>query len=373
MTNAVRIRVLTGALAIGVLLASCAAAHQPITAGQSSNLATGMSVTAVEVDSAGARTPAEPAGTPGTAKPITPTPRSDGRTTATPTGGSTPTAARATADFGTGSAASPTTPSATATTATVATTPRGTSDAAGASAGPLYAVAGVVDGDTINVRIGGAKHTIRIIGVDTPELHKPGYAEQCYAQRAASRMQSLVQSKQVRLQADGSQADVDQYGRLLRHVLLPDGTSVALMLIREGLGREYTFDRPYNGQRAYRAAEATAKAAGTGLWRACGGYPSLVRTATAAPKPATTPRTSAPPSPPKKTTPSPPKKTTPPPTAATGGACVIKGNINSKGEKIYHLPKSHSYDATKINTAKGERWFCTEPQAKAAGWRAARD
>ena len=50
--------------------------------------------------------------------------------------------------------------------------------------------------------------------------------------------------------------------------------------------------------------------------------------------------------------------------------CVIKGNINNKGVKIYHAPWSRSYKRTKINTSKGERWFCSEQEALAAGWRA---
>lgn len=51
--------------------------------------------------------------------------------------------------------------------------------------------------------------------------------------------------------------------------------------------------------------------------------------------------------------------------------CLIKGNISSKGAKIYHLPGSSSYNSTKIDTSQGERWFCTEAEALAAGWRAA--
>lgn len=50
--------------------------------------------------------------------------------------------------------------------------------------------------------------------------------------------------------------------------------------------------------------------------------------------------------------------------------CPIKGNINSKGVKIYHAPWSRSYTRTKINTSKSERWFCSEAEALAAGWRA---
>lgn len=50
---------------------------------------------------------------------------------------------------------------------------------------------------------------------------------------------------------------------------------------------------------------------------------------------------------------------------------VIKGNINAKGEKIYHTPKSGSYDRVLIELDKGERFFCSEEEAKAAGWRPA--
>ncbi len=50
--------------------------------------------------------------------------------------------------------------------------------------------------------------------------------------------------------------------------------------------------------------------------------------------------------------------------------CPIKGNINAQGERIYHAPWSHWYERTRVNVAKGERWFCSEGEAIAAGWRA---
>jgi endonuclease YncB( thermonuclease family) len=49
--------------------------------------------------------------------------------------------------------------------------------------------------------------------------------------------------------------------------------------------------------------------------------------------------------------------------------CRIKGNISRSGERIYHTPGGQYYDRTKINLSKGERWFCSEAQATAAGWR----
>ena len=51
--------------------------------------------------------------------------------------------------------------------------------------------------------------------------------------------------------------------------------------------------------------------------------------------------------------------------------CKIKGNINAKGERIYHMPGQQAYSVTRINPAKGECWFCSEAEASAAGWRKA--
>lgn len=49
--------------------------------------------------------------------------------------------------------------------------------------------------------------------------------------------------------------------------------------------------------------------------------------------------------------------------------CRIKGNINSRGERIYHPPGCKYYAATVIDQKRGERWFCSEQEAVAAGWR----
>lgn len=49
--------------------------------------------------------------------------------------------------------------------------------------------------------------------------------------------------------------------------------------------------------------------------------------------------------------------------------CNIKGNVNTRGERIYHVPGQRYYDATEISASHGERWFCSEAEARAAGWR----
>lgn len=57
--------------------------------------------------------------------------------------------------------------------------------------------------------------------------------------------------------------------------------------------------------------------------------------------------------------------------AAVG--CNIKGNISyNTGERIYHMPGQEYYWQTRINLLKGERWFCSEAAARAAGWRKSR-
>lgn len=54
-------------------------------------------------------------------------------------------------------------------------------------------------------------------------------------------------------------------------------------------------------------------------------------------------------------------------------ACDIKGNISVKnGDRIYHMPGQKYYAETRINAGQGERWFCSEAEARAAGWRKSR-
>jgi hypothetical protein len=58
------------------------------------------------------------------------------------------------------------------------------------------------------------------------------------------------------------------------------------------------------------------------------------------------------------------------PGLVSSGSCAIKGNITmTTGERIYHMPGQAHYAATRISTGSGERWFCSETEARAAGWR----
>lgn len=61
-----------------------------------------------------------------------------------------------------------------------------------------------------------------------------------------------------------------------------------------------------------------------------------------------------------------------PTTDAPDKKCPIKGNISSKGEKIFHVPGGRYYDTTVIDVGDGEKWFCSENEAEKAGWRASK-
>ena len=47
--------------------------------------------------------------------------------------------------------------------------------------------------------------------------------------------------------------------------------------------------------------------------------------------------------------------------------CVIKGNIESRGKK-YHFPGCNLYNKVEVKLYHGDQWFCTETEAKKAGF-----
>jgi endonuclease YncB( thermonuclease family) len=132
----------------------------------------------------------------------------------------------------------------------------------------LYSVTRFVDGDTIDVDMNGKTETVRFIGVDTPETHKPNAPIQCYGPEAAAYTKQVIGSNKVRLQADSLDTNRDRYGRLLRYVYLPDGTLVEAKTISEGYGFAY-LDFPFEKSSEFAGYQQGAKAAGKGLWSAC--------------------------------------------------------------------------------------------------------
>jgi micrococcal nuclease len=132
----------------------------------------------------------------------------------------------------------------------------------------------VIDGDTIAVSIdGGDERSVRLLGIDTPETHRPGTPIECGGPEASASMERLAPSgTHVALEPDPSQDRADRYGRLLAYVRLPDGRLAEEAQLAAGWATVYVFaGHPVSRDPAFRHAQAAAEAAGRGVWGRCGG------------------------------------------------------------------------------------------------------
>lgn len=204
-----------------------------------------------------------------------------------------------------------------------------------APAGPSGIVA-VIDGDTLDV--GGAR--VRLHGVDAPEN-----AQSCGTGSGAQWACGDWVTQEASLRFAGRKArcetvDIDRYERIVARCAV-DGADIGETLVSEGLALAYV-----EYSRAYEAQEAEARAARRGIWRGEVQAPWDWRRAKRAGQ--GTPDLA--------------------PERVEAGGCAIKGNI-SGGGRIYHMPGDPYYGRTKIDTGAGERWFCSEAEARRAGWR----
>jgi endonuclease YncB( thermonuclease family) len=188
----------------------------------------------------------------------------------------------------------------------------------------------VIDGDTI---ADGTTH-FRLFGIDAPEkgqscVSRGGGTWAC-GEQALALMQSLVIGKDVTCEDRGD----GEYGRRLG-LCRAGGIDVSGAMVDAGMAwsfRQYAHD--------YDAREEAARTKGLGVWQAPTETPWDFRADRWKVAVQTAPN-----------------------------GCPIKGNINARGEKIYHPPWSPWYTRTRISPEKGERWFCAEGEAIAAGWR----
>ncbi len=203
----------------------------------------------------------------------------------------------------------------------------------------------VVDGDTIDIEYDGKQYSVRYIGIDAPET----YPKEYFSTEATEQNSALVEGQTVTLVKDIS--NTDQYGRLLRYVLMDD-IFINQLLVSQGYALVATFPPDIACAELFDDAQESARLNNKGLWK---NIPRDSKTAT--PLAATsTPAV---------------EQTCPFGCKIHYAGCDIKGNITLDAEKIYHLPGSEWYDGTIINTSKGERWFCTIDEAEDNGWRAA--
>jgi endonuclease YncB( thermonuclease family) len=197
----------------------------------------------------------------------------------------------------------------------------------------------ITDGDSFTI----GRTEIRLFGVDAPEGRQTctrNAREWRCGDAAAVELRRLVGGSSITC----AQRDVDDYGRIVARCT-KGNVDLAAAMARAGFAVAY---RRYS--RDYVDEENEARAARRGLWagqftppdewRRDGGNERTRRA-----EPGQAP-------------------------AARRDGCAIKGNINGDGERIYHTPDSSSYRDTDIDERRGERWFCTEAEARNAGWRA---
>lgn len=203
-----------------------------------------------------------------------------------------------------------------------------------AAAAEISGRAQVIDGDTLQI----SAVLIRLHGIDAPEYDQtckqPDGGDWNCGARAALRLEQLIDGRSIRCVA----RDRDRFGRIVA-TCYRDLQDLGAQIVDEGLAWAFT---EYTDR--YSGVEASAKTSQIGLWRS-----------------PTTPawdyrREDRP---------------TADPTIPPDPDCAIKGNINAAGSRLYHLPGTRWYARTKINPGRGQRWFCTEQDARAAGWRPA--
>jgi endonuclease YncB( thermonuclease family) len=200
----------------------------------------------------------------------------------------------------------------------------------------------VIDGDSLEV---GATET-RLYGVDAPEALQTcgeGAASWNCGRAAAEKLRELVGAREITCR----QMDTDSYGRSVA-VCRNGAVDLGAEMAKAGLALAY---RRYSND--YVDEEARARAERRGVWSGKFTEPwNWRRTDTDDGANYTRPTQ-------QRAQPQPPSE-----------GCRIKGNINNEGERIYHVPGSKNFDETVIDESKGERWFCTEAEARRAGWRA---
>lgn len=132
-------------------------------------------------------------------------------------------------------------------------------------------VVSVVDGDTIVLDLGGTHESVRLLGIDTPETSHPTRPVECYGAEASARLTELAPPGSL-LRVERDVEGRDHFGRLLlylhRH---DDDLFVNHALVAEGFATTLHIDPNGAHRAALAAAEAEARAAGRGLWGACGG------------------------------------------------------------------------------------------------------
>lgn len=200
----------------------------------------------------------------------------------------------------------------------------------------------VLDGDTIEI----SGRRIRLFGIDAPENGQTCIIKRKLFRCDQAATSALADKIGARI-VECEPKDLDVYSRIVS-VCFVEGEDINAWMVARGWALAYRqYSRDYVGQ------EERASKAKLGMWQGEFVPPwdwrQKISQSNALLQPGEKQPNSAPPK-----------------------DCVIKGNINDRGRHIYHMPGDKFYSRTTISVAKGERWFCNEAEAVAAGWQRSR-
>ncbi|WP_180698683.1 thermonuclease family protein [Pseudomonas crudilactis] len=122
----------------------------------------------------------------------------------------------------------------------------------------------VVDGDTLRLSDG---RSVRMIGLNTPELGKQGRSDEPFAVAARKRLQALVDASGGRVGLLPGKQAKDHYGRTLAHIYSASGANLEAQMLADGLGFQVAVAPNVDLVACQQAAERSARLAGLGLWR----------------------------------------------------------------------------------------------------------
>ncbi|WP_322845617.1 thermonuclease family protein [Pseudomonas sp. B33.4] len=122
----------------------------------------------------------------------------------------------------------------------------------------------VVDGDTLRLSDG---RSVRMIGLNTPELGKQGRSDEPFAVAARKRLQALVDASGGRVGLQPGKQAKDHYGRTLAHIYSASGANLEAQMLADGLGFQVAVAPNVDLVACQQAAERSARKAGLGLWR----------------------------------------------------------------------------------------------------------
>jgi endonuclease YncB( thermonuclease family) len=126
------------------------------------------------------------------------------------------------------------------------------------------AVQRVVDGDTLRLSDG---RSVRMIGLNTPELGKKGRSDEPFAVAARKHLEDLVAASDGRVGLVPGKESKDHYGRTLAHVYGANGANLEAQMLAEGLGFQVAVAPNVDLVDCQQAAERSARQAGLGVWR----------------------------------------------------------------------------------------------------------